>query len=765
MLLRSDKSLQAQSLCEQFGSFITNLFEKWTGLEALFADGDNDADASDGGLAIAIAIASKMCAWHQQLKSPVAESILPPPGRDKYRLAIKHFLHFLCGEEHLGKSQSQLAASVSASGSAGKGGWELLLLSNIMSVEKALESSGKKSDMFNINKLLTDLKSKTFSSEVEKDLLGMLFLAVVDYDVVKQCHCSTGNNVAAVTFNAVKLFHSIFYASMDDVNVVQCKVVNLDVDADSFNILVLCLRHLLLAESDSPAPQEAALSTAFYLQFCMTALQQVTTNLTWSSLLRSSVVDSTLKLLANLLIQATAATSLPLSTPHFQEDYCFPFFSAVSNFVKTLIDLFCSEAEEGDCEQTHLSSLPAMFVTLGEVLSILMHTCFKLGVVDYHAADSLELMDNAVVVFDIINIGSDEKQLLSKQYARYVFRFCTGAAPIPAEYLSSLLVAAPGGPQWSSDVRKLSHCLTSRQPSSFLMSSCRHDAVDFYMQLIRASAGGLMTEKRGSDSDRDGEREGGSGCDPLEWAESLSGGLRLLLRESSSGSSSSSCHNMSVLNCLTLSLKSIFVWSVDSSSSFSSSSSSSQQQQQQASCHPCHDETIVTELKQNLIFVNDGTCTDTNIAGSKRGTGKSSKKCKAEKLSPDSTSERIVLLCKFKTSILLLQWTFSLTSASEKAEKVSGEENSSSAGGGAGTGRAAAEGGSGGTESSTVSQIPGFQVVAVAFRLWRELLTLGAAASEGVSRKSASMFVDFFGDTYLLFFFLGMYGSVNDQVC
>ena len=246
------------------------------------------------------------------------------------------------------------------------------------------------------------------------------------------------------------------------------------------------------------------------------------------------------------------------------------------------------------------------------------------------------------------------------------------------------------------------------------------------MQIIRAAARGLVSQ----------ESDSGSCGDLLELVENLSVGLMVILRMFPSSPDTAESTHWSVMTCLRWSLHSICLWSSDASSQQDATPPSQSQDEM----------SIITELKQILILSNDGT----KYSGSNT-IGKSSKKTKAVS-SQSLQSERVRLLCKFKTAILLLQWTFTLPSVSEGVPK----ENSADGGSDIDV-----DVGGSGPETTSVSQIPGFQVVAAAFRLWKALLDLGEVGEAA----PALLFVEFFEDTYLLFFFLGMYGKVNDQVC
>jgi hypothetical protein len=687
--LKEQKTSSAQTLCEQVGSFVSDLATHWAEVEALSADDDVSG---------CLSTAMKVYQWHQALNSPAAEATTPSKSTlDEARVPVQRCLLLLCAKERL----DLLSADA-------KGGWGLL--SNIMTLLQA-EESKKKAEEEVINfECISALAMKGEVSDVEKELLSLLFLAAVRYDAVEQCELAK--------FNSVQLFRTIFCAENKD------SCFYKDADSYSFKVMLVCLKQLLVSSS-SANPVQTTQSVAFDLRFSTIALQHITLNLTWDSILRSTAVDSSLKLLSNLLLRIAGAAHLTCSKD-FQAEYCYPFFSTLSGFLDALTQLFCSDMEV--CDDTHMSKLSDMFDVLGDALSIITHSCSKFGLMDCYSVDIIELMDKAVVIYDIFNIDESEKLRMSKLYARYVFAFCT-VKPKPPEYLANLLVPDPS--DWSDATREASDFLCFEPSSYFLVTSCRHDTVDCYMQAVKAAAAQAEPEGQGQ----------GQGQGRGEFVDNIIGGLRLILRD---GNASESCQ--SVFSVMKLSIYSMFTWAVDLSSG------------QEGQTFGQYDaDSIIKELKHNLISTNDK-------ASSTKKNGKATTKSKT--VSADD-SEISTLMCKFKTSLLLLQWTFSTHA---RGDKVLVNEGS---GGGGGSGSGSGSGGDdtavgsatavttdvATADNTSETKVPAFHVVSAAFRLWEELLNLPYC-----DEKALPMLVDFFGDTYLLFFFLGLYGKVDEQV-
>jgi hypothetical protein len=652
-MLKEKDNIHALLLCRVVNDkLISMLSEQWTNIENVFIENDNPL----GGLQVAF----KLWGWLQELKLPNTLKAVPKRDIKSLQRCVKSLFDQICSEEHI-----QSVPTVS------RGGWNLLV--DVIATEEALANDPNQSVIEGFHFIEFYKNNEGPCDDVERDLLALLLSLVIEHDMSKKLKSS---DEIVLQFESIEIFQSLFMES-----------TSLRPSGFSFKILLACLR--LIFRKATEAGSDATIPLlALGLQFSALAIEYVTTYLTWDYILNGFGLDSCLKMLSNILLLAAPATSVT-SVDSFQAACCHPLFLKVSKFFKVVIQLFCSTTDER--EDNKLQTFAASFSTLGEVMVMMLHSCSKLGMGVFYHTDILELMDDSVIIFDIINCDMITKQKISSRYAKYLIDFCSNGL---ANTDLSERRAAQSSYEWNIEIAELSSfCILQSKPIDvFLQTSCRYDAIENYIQGIKELSPQYIDGKLSE-----------------SIVDDIIQGLNIIL-----GQSTSPQIKQKLCSVLKLNICSIFLWSMDSSLTRSARATE-------------HYDTaaVVKELKDNLLVKSK------NSAGSKksRKNGHSS--------NTDYLSE---LACKLKSAILLLQWTFKgdIPMASGTEGAVVNESSVS---------------------HIAKGNISGFHVVLSAFMLWREILNL----SRDINSERIVL-LDIYGDTYLLFFFLGLHGKVDEQV-
>ena len=598
-------------------------------------------------------IATRICLWRQELRSPSASSILPDYCADKFLAQADSLLESFLESQSLNEVPSEA-------------GWSILTA--IVQVLKGYKNGNEVNITNCVQRQLVD--ARTCVSDVSKELLCLLFVTIVDYDKIRNKDRDGGD----VSFVSGDLLQWLLFSEGEDCN-------HIDDDL-AMTILLACSKQLLQgAYSTSPH----VFNMAFDMKFAMLSLHYFTENVCWTKFLENSSMDNLLKLISNTLLHVTESTVL-VEWTEFESCCSVPFFSALSSFSNATKHLFSS-----NIRNELLEKLPLAFDTLGSSYSIIMHCGKKLGCFDTPTLCKLDLMDSALEVFDLINVDPSEKLMYSVDFAKFVLEFCTEyETPIPKSFLENRGDYVCN--QWNSEICKLSHFVNSEKVRVVEITSCRHDAIEHYIQAIRETIKKYM--------DNDQKR-----VDLVNSTLSIVDGLNVITRHCCSP-----LRRLKFGNALELLIYSLLIWKGTLSNT-----------DEKYGIGEFNGGYIVEALKSNLLlkksnansqFLNDSLCHEV-----------------------DTIPEEYLLSLKFKSALLLLQW--SLYNPSGVCSP--GESNNPQ-------------------QSDFGLSIPVESIVLVAFSIWERVC---CAVVRGAM---CCTLVDFLGDTYNLFNFLGIYGHVPHQV-